>query len=376
MTSNEFDHFSSCTLAKEIWDGLELAYGGTTVVKKYHIDLLIQKYELFTMEPNESLASMSVRFSSIINELKNLGRKFESEDIARKVLRSLTKMWRPKVIAMEKSRDLTSLSYQELIGAVMAHELVLDNDEAELSKGKSLALQASASENAGSNIEDETIFFARRFKKKLFRNKQTKPSYNNNKPLNKKAIESKTSFINRGCFKYRESDHMIKDCPTWEKIKDKTKHEKIKNEFKQVMSCWGALDTEDDEGSEDEEFANLCLSNVSLDLISKSDDDSTSSSSECCFLGETDSDDEVEVSYLKLKKQVEKLSKSALIEYFEKTLHNYHEQDLKLKDLKEQILDITKENHLLKAKTKKLKSRVTANIATTSDSTNAEKISL
>ncbi|XP_074300276.1 uncharacterized protein LOC141631513 [Silene latifolia] len=91
MTSNEFDHFSSCTSAKEIWDGLELAYERTTIVKKYRIDLLIQKYELFTMEPNESLDSMSARFSSIIYELKNLGRKFESEDIARKFLRSLIK---------------------------------------------------------------------------------------------------------------------------------------------------------------------------------------------------------------------------------------------------------------------------------------------
>ncbi|XP_074293131.1 uncharacterized protein LOC141620062 [Silene latifolia] len=60
------------------------------IVQKYVIDLLIQKYELFTLEPNESLDSMSARFSSIINELKNLGRKFESEDIARKVIPSLS----------------------------------------------------------------------------------------------------------------------------------------------------------------------------------------------------------------------------------------------------------------------------------------------
>jgi len=70
MTSTEFDRFSSCTSAKEIWDGLELAYEGTSIVKKNRIDLLIQKYELFSMEPNESLDSMSPRFLSIINELK------------------------------------------------------------------------------------------------------------------------------------------------------------------------------------------------------------------------------------------------------------------------------------------------------------------
>ncbi|XP_074299283.1 uncharacterized protein LOC141630349 [Silene latifolia] len=183
-------------MAKEIWDGLELAHEGTSAVRKYRIDLLIQKYELFTLEKNESLDSMSSRFSSIINELKNLGRKFESKDIARKVLRSLTKKWRPKVTAME------------------------EYDEAESSNNKSVAPQASANEDVKSNIEDETVLFVKRFKKRLFRNKQTKPFYNN-KSFNKKATESKTSFINIRCFKYGEFGHMIKDCPTWEKIKDK-----------------------------------------------------------------------------------------------------------------------------------------------------------
>ncbi|XP_074299872.1 uncharacterized protein LOC141631049 [Silene latifolia] len=237
MTSNEFDRFSSCITAKEIWDGLELAHEGTSAVRKYRIDLLIQKYELFTMEKNESLDIMSAPFSSIINELNNLGRKFESEDIARKVFRSLSKRWRPKVTTMEEYRDLTALPYAELIGALMANELVLEDDEAE---------------------------------------------------------------------------------------------------------------SKDDEGSKDEEVANLCLSNVSLDLISDSDEDNLDSN--YCFLGESDSNEEGEVTYLELKKRFKKLSKSALSEFFEQSLDKCHEQVLKSKDLKEQILDIAEENQLLKAK--------------------------
>ncbi|XP_074300259.1 uncharacterized protein LOC141631495 [Silene latifolia] len=294
------------------------------------------------MEKNESLDSMSARFSSIVNELKNLGRKFQFEDIVRKVLRSLTKKWRPKVTAMKEVRDLTTLSYQDLIGALMAHELILDDDAAEPSRDKSTTLEPSTGENGGSNIGDETVLFVR-----------------------------------RGCFNCGETGHMIKDCPTWEKIKDKTKRQKTKNEFKQVMmvSCCGDIDTEDDEWFEDEEVANLYLSNVSLDLISDSDDN-VDSSSVYCLLVEFVSDDEQEVSYLELKKQVKKLSKSALIEYFEQTLDKCHKQDLKLKDLKEQVLDIAEENQLLKAKARKQKSKVTTNIAKTSELTNAEKIAL
>ncbi|XP_074283543.1 uncharacterized protein LOC141608090 [Silene latifolia] len=237
MTSTEFDRFSSCTTAKEIWDGLELAYEGTSIVKKNRIDLLIQKYELFSMEPNETLDSMSTRFLSIINELKNLGRTFPTEDIARKVLRSLTKKWHPKVTVMEECRDLANLSYQELIGALMAHELTLNSDEAKTSTRKSMAL---ASENNESDLEDETVLFAKRFRKKFFNFKQNK-TFNNNKSSNKKSSDAKNSFANR--------------------------------------------DTEDDEESEDEEVANLCLSNISLDI----DNDS---SSEFCLMGESDSDED------------------------------------------------------------------------------------
>ncbi|XP_074301634.1 uncharacterized protein LOC141633036 [Silene latifolia] len=347
MTSTEFDRVSSCTTAKEIWDGLELAYEGTFIVKKYRIDLLIKKYELFSLEPNETLDSMSTRFLSIINELKNIGRTFPTEDIARKVLRSITKKWRPKVTVMEECRDLTNLSYQELIGALMAHELTLNADEAEPSTRKGMAL---ASENNESDLEDKTVLFAKRFRKKFF-NK----TFNSNKSSNKKSSDSKNSFANRVCFKCGDSDHMIKDCPTWKKIKDKSQRDKTKKEFEQVMmtSCWGDLDTEDDEESEDEEVANICLSNISLDI----DNDS---SSEICLMGESDSDeDEDEVSYLELKKQVKKLSKNALVKYFEQSLDHSHEQSLELKELKEQIMDIAKENQLLKAKAKKLKSKAT-----------------
>ncbi|XP_074278115.1 uncharacterized protein LOC141601716 [Silene latifolia] len=140
MTMTEFDRFSSCNSAKEIWNGLELAYEGTSLVKKHRVDLLIQRYELFIMEQNESIDSMLAYFSSIITEFRNLGKKFEYEDIIRKILRSLKKKWQPKVTAIEEARDLTLLTYQELIGSVMAHEIMLNKDDDEPAKGKSMAL--------------------------------------------------------------------------------------------------------------------------------------------------------------------------------------------------------------------------------------------
>ncbi|XP_074306191.1 uncharacterized protein LOC141641430 [Silene latifolia] len=308
MVSTEFDRFSSCSSAKEIWDGLELAYEGTSAVRKYRIELLIQKYELFKIEKNESLDSMSARFSTIINELKNLGRTYSSEDIARKVLRSLTKKWRPK-------------------------------DDVE-----------------GEDLEEETVLFARRINKRVFRSKQTKSSNSKGKTPNKKTSEFKNTFANRGCFKCGESGHMIKDCPTWDKIKDKAQRDKTKKEFKQVLiaSCWGDLETEDDDESEEEEVANLCFSNNGSD----DDNDKESLESVCCFIGDSESDEEEEVSFLELKKQVKKLPKNALIKHFEQST------------LKAQIQSYSEANTTLdktNAEKKILESKVIAHDAITSD---------
>ncbi|XP_074271662.1 uncharacterized protein LOC141595594 [Silene latifolia] len=133
---NRNRRIAGCKTAKQIWDSLSLAYEGTVQVKKQRIDLLMQQYENFRMHEDEPIKSMSSRFSSITNELSNLGRQFETEDIVRKILRSLTRKWGQKVTAIEECRDLATLTYEALMGSLMAHEITLDNDVEEKPKAK------------------------------------------------------------------------------------------------------------------------------------------------------------------------------------------------------------------------------------------------
>ncbi|GJT47392.1 hypothetical protein Tco_0956107 [Tanacetum coccineum] len=93
-----------------------------------------------------------------------------------KFLRALHPKWRAKVTAIEESKDLTSLSLDELIGNLKVHEMIIRKDfEIVKAKGerKSLALKAkkesSDEEFLTSESEDEEYAMAVRNFKKFFK---------------------------------------------------------------------------------------------------------------------------------------------------------------------------------------------------------------
>ncbi|GJZ53081.1 hypothetical protein Tco_0607966 [Tanacetum coccineum] len=70
------------------------------------------KMVIYNALPHNAFA----RFNTIITSLKALDEGFSSKNYVRKFLRALHPKWRAKVMAIEESKDLTSLSLDELIG--------------------------------------------------------------------------------------------------------------------------------------------------------------------------------------------------------------------------------------------------------------------
>nr|GEW13360.1 UBN2 domain-containing protein [Tanacetum cinerariifolium] len=101
---------------------------------------------------------------------------YSSKNYVRKFLMALHLKWRDKVTAIKESKDLTSLSLDELIKNVKVHEVIIKKDS-EIVKGKteqirSLALKAkkeySDEESLTFGSEDEEYAMAvRDFKKFL-----------------------------------------------------------------------------------------------------------------------------------------------------------------------------------------------------------------
>ncbi|GJS28979.1 UBN2 domain-containing protein [Tanacetum coccineum] len=100
------------------------------------------------MSEDESIDSAFARFNTIITSLKAPDEGYSSKNYVRKFLRALHPKWRAKVTTIEESKDLTSLSLDELIGNLKLHEMIIKKDfeivKAKVER-KSLALKAKAS---------------------------------------------------------------------------------------------------------------------------------------------------------------------------------------------------------------------------------------
>ena len=122
LDKKEFCRVSSCESSQEIWNKLEVFYEGTNEVKEFKISRYTRQYKLFQMEKNESVYSMYTRFTHIVNTLRALGKTFSNSEKVKKIIRSLPKEWRPKRTAIEKAKNLNTLSIVDLIGSLISYE--------------------------------------------------------------------------------------------------------------------------------------------------------------------------------------------------------------------------------------------------------------
>ncbi|GJZ66970.1 retrovirus-related pol polyprotein from transposon TNT 1-94 [Tanacetum coccineum] len=137
-----------------------ITHQGNSQVKDNKIDLLVQQYEQFVIFEDESIDSAFARFNTIITNLKALDEGYSSMNYVRKFLRALHPKWRAKVTASEESKDLMSLSLDELIGNLKVHEMIIKKDSKivkEKVERKSIALKAKkeSSDESDSGEEDD-----------------------------------------------------------------------------------------------------------------------------------------------------------------------------------------------------------------------------
>jgi len=93
LSCDELFRVLQCSSAKEMWDILEVTHERTNDVKRARKHALIQEYELFKKQKEETISDVQKRFSHIVNQLMSLGMNFDKEELNIKILKCLDRSW-------------------------------------------------------------------------------------------------------------------------------------------------------------------------------------------------------------------------------------------------------------------------------------------
>ena len=155
----------------------------------------------------------------------------------RKILRSLTEDFRPKVTTITKRKDVDFIPIDELIGSLQSYEL----DLPKTNKSKSMALK-SVDNVEGNGFDDklsatEIAYLAKNFRN-FFRNnnkrtrdknnaeprnfRRNEPTkVNNNEKPKEKVGQTSNNSLGQQCFGDQGYSHVKSECPTFLRSKGK-----------------------------------------------------------------------------------------------------------------------------------------------------------
>ena len=122
VSDEDFENISDLASAKEAWEELAKGHKSVDRVKQIRLQNLRGELETAQMKGNENSTDYITRIQSITNQLKKNGEDVPKNRVVEKILRSLTDEYENIVCAIEESKDLSTLTVEELAGSLTAFE--------------------------------------------------------------------------------------------------------------------------------------------------------------------------------------------------------------------------------------------------------------
>lgn len=91
ISYTEYEKITNRETAHDMLESLKITHEGNMQVKETKALALIQKYEAFKMEEEESIETMFSRFQILVAGLKVLDKDYSISDHVKKIIRSLPK---------------------------------------------------------------------------------------------------------------------------------------------------------------------------------------------------------------------------------------------------------------------------------------------
>ncbi|GAV88050.1 zf-CCHC domain-containing protein/UBN2 domain-containing protein, partial [Cephalotus follicularis] len=246
-----------------------LTHEGTEQVKNAKLALLNRCYELFKMQPNESIKKLYNCLLDITNAPRHLGMVFGKDELVRKLLGCLNDEWEPKVTAIEESKDLKVMEIEELLGSLMTHEVKLNKKFTNLVEKKPQEERRKDIALKSTHKEEDYVLFAKRFTKFAKMNNARRFQKKNPNKGERSKMDPPT------CFECNKPGHIKVDCPQLKKKLFK----------KKALKAWHLSDDDSSDDEVTEQLANLCFMALSDNEESDNevDDSYTIGELQCAF---------------------------------------------------------------------------------------------
>ncbi|KAG6512700.1 hypothetical protein ZIOFF_030829 [Zingiber officinale] len=118
-----YEKIRKATTSKQAWEILQKAYKGDEQVKNIQLQILRSEFEKLEMKDNDSVAEYFTKVGSIVNQMASNNEVLDDLRIVQKVLRSLPEKYFSLVTVIEQTRDLKSMTLEDLQGILKAHEV-------------------------------------------------------------------------------------------------------------------------------------------------------------------------------------------------------------------------------------------------------------
>ncbi|XP_074369146.1 uncharacterized protein LOC141710317 [Apium graveolens] len=114
VDESTIEKISNAKMAKDAWEILQISFQGVEKVKKVRLQVLCGEFKNLKMKNSENIGELVTRLKTVTNEMKRNGESLDDVRVMEKLLRSLTRKFDYVVTSIEESKDLSTISIDEL----------------------------------------------------------------------------------------------------------------------------------------------------------------------------------------------------------------------------------------------------------------------